>query len=501
MAVWDTHADYDRQAPKWKRARDARSGQDAVSAAGQTYLPMLKDQDSNDYDAYKKRATWYGATAMVISGLAGMIFRKAPKQNLPAKIQSFVSNIDMRGTPLDMFAKAFTDEILTVGRVGILVDHPPLLDLDGRVLTQADAEKMNLRPTLNLYKTERILNWKHRQIANKWELSMVVLSEHHSIPKDEFSDVVEERWRVLDLDPNDEYRVRVFRKRNERDTGPSLPEQVQIGEDLYPLMNGTRMNFIPFYCASEDDVDICPKEPPLIDLVDLNLAHWRVTADYEHGCHFTGLPTPVISGYTPEQDEDGKKPEKLFIGSNHAWVFPDPQAKATYLEFNGQGLKALENNLDRKEAQMAVIGSRMIMSEKQGKTPEGATTTVVHRTGESSRLASIANSASTAFSRALEILSQWAQAPGEILYQLNRDFMPIIVDSNALNALVAAVVAKTLPFDDFWEMLQRGDIVPADKEAAEALADIKTQPEFIGVPPTKKSDKPAPAAGAQGAGK
>jgi hypothetical protein len=101
----------------------------------------------------------------------------------------------------------------------------------------------------------------------------------------------------------------------------------------------------------------------------------------------------------------------------------------------------------------------------------------------------------------MKVFAEWAQAPSDgIEIRFNKDFLPIIVDSNALNALVAAVAAKTLPFDDFWSMLQRGDIVPVDKEASEALSAIQSQPEFVGQAPTKKADSPAPEDQAQAGG-
>lgn len=501
MAVWDTHPEYRKQAPKWKRARDAVAGSDAVKGAGAAYLPMLKDQDEDDYKSYLMRATWFGASAMVVSGLKGMIFRMPTRRVLPDAILSYLDDIDLKGTPISVFEEEYVEEILTVGRVGTLVDHPVWIDTSGVAVTKAIAEAANLRPTLQLYRTERILNWDHRRIANKWELCMVVLEEYHTEKVSEFKSTVETRWRVLDLDINNEYRQRMFRKRTEKEAAEGKPEEIQVGSDVYPMMDNKRLNYIPFYAADEDDVDICPGEPPLIDLIDLNLAHFRVSADYEHGCHFTGLPTPVISGYSPEQNEDGTAPAKLYVGSSHAWVFPDPQATATYLEFHGTGLAALEKNLDRKEAQMATIGARMLTPENNGKTPTGATTTVVNRTGESSRLASISQAASLSFTRALKTFCEWSQAPSkEVVIKLNKDFLPIIVDSNALNALVAAVAAKALPFEDFWNMLQRGDIAPQDKDAEQAIAQIKANPDFIGQPPTKTADAPAPATKAAGGG-
>ncbi|WP_457831240.1 DUF4055 domain-containing protein, partial [Staphylococcus aureus] len=89
---------------------------------------------------------------------------------------------------------------------------------------------------------------------------------------------------------------------------------------------------------SVDDLTPTVDLPPLVDLVDMNYAHYLVSADYEHGCHFAGLPTPVVTGYTPQNGPNGEPPEKLYIGSAAAWVFPQPDAKAYFLEFEGQGL-------------------------------------------------------------------------------------------------------------------------------------------------------------------
>jgi hypothetical protein len=67
-----------------------------------------------------------------------------------------------------------------------------------------------------------------------------------------------------------------------------------------------------------------------------------VSADYEHGCHFTGLPTPWIAGY---QAADPEKPDTFYIGSTAAWTFGDPNAKCGYLEFSGGGLDFSERQL------------------------------------------------------------------------------------------------------------------------------------------------------------
>lgn len=63
MPVDSKHPLWLANQPRWERCRTALQGQDAVHAAGEKYLPKLAGQDKAEYDAYKGRAMFYGATA------------------------------------------------------------------------------------------------------------------------------------------------------------------------------------------------------------------------------------------------------------------------------------------------------------------------------------------------------------------------------------------------------------------------------------------------------
>lgn len=451
--------------------RDVVAGQDAVHNAGSLYLPRLKDETDLDYKARVKRAGFYNATWRTISGLVGMVFRKEPSEVLPAVIDETIqSDIDMQGTPLSVFTKKATTEVITTGRLGLLIDRPvQAANADGTPLTLAQVQALGQRPFLTMYPAENIINWKTRRINNRNVLSMVVLKETQANPKDEFEDTFETVYRVLDLAPfTNTYRVRLFRVRD------GMADE-QIGSDVYPIMNGQPLPFIPFLFVGVDGVDFEVDDPPLIDLCDLNLAHYNVTADYEHGCHFTGLPTAWIAGYTAPMDGNGKPiASSFYIGSPTVWTFSDPNAKAEYLEFTGQGLTALKDNLDRKESQMAVLGARMLAAEK--KQAETATTAAIHRTGENSILSGIAISLSLAITRALEIFRDWAGGAGEVKYDLNRDFLPVPMEPAQLTALVSAWQAGALSTEDLFDNLQRGDVINSEKTLEEQQAEIAATP-------------------------
>lgn len=442
------HKDYDKFSPKWKRARDAMAGQDAVHAARQQYLPKLRDQEDEDYSAYLKRAGFYNATWRTVSGLLGMLFRKPPGAELPAAVETFAKDIDMAGMSLDTFARKAALEVIGLGRVGIMVDHPAVENVSG--ISLAAAESQGMRPMLKCYKAETIINWKYARIRNFWMLSMVVLEETVEEAENEFKAKSVMQWRVLDLDEAGAYRQRIFRK------AVGVSDFEQIGDDVYPMIAGKRIEFIPFFIVGTDGIDSDLDEPPLIDLIDLNLSHYRTNADYEHGCHFTGLPTLFLKGFV---DSEGGTPS-FYIGSQAAIVAAHTEADGKYIEFTGQGLSSLRENLDRKETQMAVIGARMLFAEKR--QVEAAETASIHRQGENSVLAALAQAISDGLTKALTVFTQWAGASGTVSYELNRDFNPALLGAQDVTAYMKAVQSGLMSEESFFTLLQRGDVVDSE---------------------------------------
>ena len=225
------HHDYAAMLDKWQRCRDTVAGQGAVHAAKEKYLPRLKDQDDQDYNAYNLRAQLFNATWRTISSLSGMIFRNAPQLDIPASVEPFLEDVTMSGISFHILAQNSTIEILTTGRMGILVDYPQQ-SVEG--LTKADAEKLNLRPTMQPYQAETIINWKTSRIGNQTVLSMVVLTEDAAlVTESEFEHKTETRYRVLDL-LNNQYRVRVFRinekKEDERDLSCDMQKLKELAQ-------------------------------------------------------------------------------------------------------------------------------------------------------------------------------------------------------------------------------------------------------------------------------
>lgn len=437
------HSEYSANSSRWQACRDAIAGEDAVHNAGERYLPKLSGQDSSEYSGYVKRAPFYNATARTIDGMVGMLFRKEPIITAPDAMAGMLDDMTLTDCGFNELAEIIAREVIGVGRVGVLVEYPRLESMPS---TLAQAAAQNHRPYATIYKVESILNWKAERINNQMQIVMLALSESVTVWENEFESEQVAQIRALLLE-NGRYLQRIYRKNK-------LDEWEQFEDDIIPLMNGNALPYIPFVIFGPSHNDVNVQKPPVYDLVTLNLSHYRSTADLEHGAHFTGLPTAVVTGYSTDSNE------RLSIGSATAWVFPAPDADAKYLEFTGQGLGALEKRLQVKEAGMAAIGARMLAPEKV--SAEAAKTLAIRHAGEGAVLSSIGHMIEHGFERILTIMAEWAGITGEIECEFNEDFIDAAMTAQDVLALVQAWQAGAMSFDTLFWNLKQGELIDAE---------------------------------------
>lgn len=438
-----THDEYDKHYSEWELMEDVLAGEDKIHNSGQEYLPKLTGQTIEEYAAYVMRAPFYNATARTVDGLVGMIFRKAPTIVAPVGMENIVNDMTLDNTGLDELAEQITRELVGVGRMGILVEYPKV---DTVASTLAEFSQQNLRPYVTKYDAEQIINWRTERINNVMQPVMIALREEISQFVNEFECEEIEQIRVLLLREG-VYLQEVYREM----MTVSGNKQWTVVETIVPTMRGQTLTAIPFVCMNARGVYMQPEKPPMYDLATLNLSHYRTTADLEHGAHFTGLPTAIVSGYTKENESDVFR-----IGSSSAWVFPDPAANAKYLEFTGQGLDTLRNIKKDKEDNLAILGARMLAPEK--KQSEAADTVRMRHAGDGAILSAITNAVSQGLNKALEIIAEWeGTQPATI--SLNEDYLDSPLNAQELQSLVQAWQQGAISTETLFYNLKVGEII------------------------------------------
>jgi hypothetical protein len=442
-----THAQYEEFKDVWAMCRDCSTGQRAVHNGGTTYLPKLSGQTDEAYNAYKKRALFFNATGRTVEGMRGLIFRKKGKLETPKAMDEWLEDITMTGISFEGLTKKSTEDVIKVGRYGLLVDMPmkPVLQ-EGAALTKADAQKLNMRPFAVSYTAESILNWENRYVGSKTVLMNVFLDE----PLDQTnSGLYDKKVRQLTMQSGFYQQIIWLRLKNA--TNRTAQSDWIAEAPITPEMNARPLDFIPFWFFAPEETIGEVQAPPIEDLCYVNLSHYQNSADLENGLHISGLPTPYLTGV--EAEEAGK----LHLGSNNAWGLSNTDSKVGYLQVGADGFTSLEKGMDRKENQMAALGARMIAPEKKG--VEAAETANIRRGGENSVLADIAGTIEKTFQQVLEFMAEWGGLSGTVTYELNKNFLPIPMDASALTAWVKAWQAASISDKTFFDALQAGEAI------------------------------------------
>jgi hypothetical protein len=454
MAVDTTHPEYDRALAKWARARAVLGGEDAVKAAGERLLPRIASHDAGEYEAYKKRASFFNASARTASAFIGMIFRRPPFVKWPAglKMARFETDTDLLGSTLAEYCREVMSEVIGLGRCGTLIDW----------------EETQERPHCVRYRAEDILNWRVERVAGKMRATLIVLREEvrSASNQDIFDNRTEEQCRVLELHPEG-YLARIYRK------SQGQWRQVQAH---FPGRHGKPLPAIPFVFHGARDSRATVGPLPLDDVMVVNLDHYRLDAEYKHGLHYTALPTLWAVGFQHEGT--------LNVGSASAWVSENPDARAGFLEFHGHGLTSYERALEIDERRLAVLGSRLL--EPQKRQPETAEALQIRTSGEESVLEAIAGAGSRSLTDVLRWVAWWSSPenlaspedlPEEsILLKLNEDFGTAGLSAQDLEALIAAWQARAISQDTMLEAFRKGEVLPEGRTNAEEIKLLSNAP-------------------------
>jgi hypothetical protein len=454
--------EYTGMLAKWEKCRDVTSGEELVKAKGETYLPRNTGWDSERYESFKKRALFYNASMRTVQGLQGLAFRKPPNLEYGERedIKRHLEDITMSGVDATSFAQRVIVDLLKTGRVIVLLDMP-------------EEESPEQRPYWVFYQTEALINWRVTRWQGKMLLTRAVLCEQLEKEDGEFGVSYITQYRELVLVQEGgawRYEVNLWQKVDAR------TNVFAIVKTVHPKRRGAPLNFLPIIVQGIEGIDMRIDDPPLLDLVNVNLSHYVSSADLEHGRHWTALPTPVVMGAASTN-----KNEPLVIGSTSAWSL-DKGGDAKMLEFTGVGLGELRMALEHKERMMAVLGARLLEDKPTAGQREAAETVRLRHSGENATMKSLVIAASAGLTRALRYHLWWFGATDviddpKITFGLNQDFFEEKLSPQEIDALMKLWQAGGLSFPTLYHNLVRGELArPGITDAQEKeLIDGETE--------------------------
>jgi hypothetical protein len=490
MPVNAPRKDYEQMLPKWERVRDCSNGRDAVIKAGNKYVPDLPGADTAGNAAYRQRGNFYNAVSRTVQGMNGAIFQDAPEVEMPESSKPILDDITLTNISFETLATESGKEVFLMGRMGVLVDMP--LATPSAAGVAANPNPVDMRPYCVTYKAEEIINWRCERRGGDEVLTMVVLHEHAEAgyaEDDPFTCQIIDQYRVVMLNKSGQCVQQIWRQK----APPNGTEYEMFGAELPLMRRGEPLTFVPFVFmgALRPTPDL--EQPPLVDLADVNLGHWRNSVDHEYGLHLVALPTPWVSG--AKSSNDGTK---MKIGPSVVWEL-DVNGAAGMLEFNGKGLEAIASAMEEKKKQMATLGARLL--EDAPTTAETASAVKLRHGGETASLKTVAQSLEQGFTQVLQMCVWWngvdkmpADAPVEV--ELNKEYLNIRATPQEIQVALTALQAGEITFETWYDILQKGGwaregVTAEDEQKAIATKKALT-PEPALDPELSTQDPPPP---------
>jgi len=459
------HPQYVKSLPKWKTIDEVCDGENL-----QRHLVKINpDDDTKDNitrnTQYFLRAVFYAIAGYTVRGMIGMMFRKWPKSNAPDQLDYIKNNIDGAGNSIYQQSQAVAKSVIRKGRAGLLADFPQT----GGAVSQADIKEMRVFPTVLRFEPEQIIDWEVTAIGANIRLSRVALVD--SVMED---DKVIHILRILSLKDgiytSTEYRsLGMPGWATETGVGVSAgtPTGWEFVSESVPTDNsGKPWEFIPFTFVGSETNSPAVDQPPMMDLVRINIGHYNNSAEHEDIVFQAGQPQPWMSGISQDY-LDLMKAEKMYVGSGRMMGVPaGEQFGVVQIAPNSAAREAMK---DKTEA-MIGLGAMHIQ-------PGSAVKTAMQSEGEQqvqhSILSLIASNISEAYTQCVKWMCRYAGADdSEVEYYVNQDYLPKNADAQMLQQMVAAWMGNALPFSDLVKWLQKKEIVDPEKSIEDVQAEI-----------------------------
>lgn len=480
QGVKTLHRQYEEAYPKWQKVRHAVSGD---------LKAYLRDVGANEIDAkygaarqreYEDGAIVYNFTKRTLSGMVGAVMRKDPEQIIPAQLEYLIQNADGSGVGLWQHAQDTLSEMDSVGRGGLLVDAPAV-----EVATMAQQNAGMLNPVIAFYSAENITNWRLERYGSVNKLVMVILREEYEYTDDEneFMTHYGNQYRALDI-VDGKYRQRIYQFGYKGE----LRGEVQ---EVFPKLGNLQPDEIPFSFIGASNNDSTIDDAPMLPLADLQIGHFRNSADSEENIFVTGQVMLAISpggNMTPEIWREAN-PNGVKFGARCGINLGDG-GSAALLQANAS-TAARQGMLD-KESQAVQIGAQLIASTQQI-TAESAR---LQRGADSSVMATIANNVSEAYTRCLKWVAGMMNisAGTEIEFKLNTEFFLAQMTAQDRAAWMADINAGLLPATAYYASLRAAGVTDwTDEEIQDAVENAPIIKSPLQAPQPVQGEIPASA--------
>ncbi len=432
----------------WMRLTDLPrtllQGTVAMKLAGKKYLPQNPLESGGAYQLRLELSILLNAYNKTCSFLSGQVFQSDMifADDAPEQIVEWSRKIDTKGNDINVFSKRLLQHGLGKGVAIIYVDAPKQ---SGETITVEDEKTNNIRPYFKEIEPESVIGWRVDEVTG--ELTQIRFLETIVRPVGKYGyknvtcvRVLEKgRWEVHELDG---------------DGTVTAVEEGELGIDVIPISI-----YIP-----GNEISVLTGKPPMMDLAELNLGHWRSNSDQINILHVARVP--ILFGINIDVNQ-------MPVGTAAMITSTDESAKLEYVEITGKAIESGRDELKDFEAQMALYGLQQLIPRSGNMT---ATEKAITSSESNSSLSTWATEFESCLQHALEIMAMFggAEFPADSV-SVNKEFMIGIADPQEIQALLNAQDQGIISAQACFTELRRRGVLDEHISWGDMEADIEKE--------------------------
>lgn len=407
----------------WETVDSLMGGTTSMRAAGQKFLPIEPKEEHIDWAARLARTTLDPYYKEGVTHTVSKVFAKELQfSDIPAPLKFLLEDIDQQQRNSTQFAAEVFAEAVNFGVSYLLVDYPkPKAPFANRGQELA----AGFRPYWVRVSPLNLLEARSASFNGSERLSVFRYAERVSKDDgtDEYVDQIREyRQEATESGQPGIVTFTLYRK-PDKGSNWQVHDEGILGQEA-----------IPVACVYTNRTGFFMGRPPLMDLAELNISHWRKRSDLENILHICNVPFMLAKGLATGIDpESGKKAEAFEVNIRKAIVTANTDADIKWIEHAGQTIGMALQDLERLEARMQSLSNILVTGRSGNPT---ATATAINAAEANADLKQMALALQDALNASLYFTSVYMALPTYGRIDVNTAFsVEFVADSTFAQVL------------------------------------------------------------------
>lgn len=345
---------YEEMKGHWDLLHALLGGTATMRAGGETWLPKEPAETVLAYDVRLARSFLHPAYQNTVQTITSKPFiRPATFQGkLPERMKEVAGDVTGAEENLTPFANRLFNILVNYGIAHILVDYPQVAN--PKEATKADEKAIGARPRFLVISPVDLHAFitSDNTAGSAPRLAQIRFKETRTVSDGAYADKRVESVRVYNRDTWEVWDKKIA------DEGKITYEKVDEG--------GHTFGSIPLVTCYINRTGFMTAEPPLEGLAWLNLAHWQSMSDQRNILRYSRIALLFASGFTRKEIDKG-----LIIGADRLVGSTNKEAKLQYVEHTGSAIGAGQEDINKLEERMEILGLQPFIQRSGGATATG----------------------------------------------------------------------------------------------------------------------------------